>query len=168
MNLDGFQFIVPASDRQGHSEHEQFRMPKDMVTQALKIIASRRYPWLTLSDLYRAAIWNVVKELVNQSGGEIKSSIPMIEAAIGVVNRENERRRFRETIEAIHNEAMALVSGGDMPQARALYYEIRDIASKIPSEYWKHKYIREIDSRLGHLGGPRGVSLKPSEMEMDE
>lgn len=155
------EFRVPIYDAHGHSKNVQVHLHPGYVIEARRVVDSKHFPYRNTSDLIRHALkrhlhW-LNQELEKESiGGSILGTV---EAGMVLLQEEEIRAEHAENVGKLAAQVGVYVAAGQQERARVLVLRFRATLARIPDEYWRGEYLREIDERFGYLimGGNGGT-----------
>lgn len=144
------EFRVPGSDTQGNTERIQCRVIPGEYFQMLYLYQSKRFPYRSLGDLFRHAVYRHVRYL---SGLEldVKSVTRQVDAMIEVLVQEEFQQDFMNMFirtEAVIAKYTAVGANGE---ARRVLASLVDHMDGMPSGYWQVRYRKELVEKFGHL-----------------
>lgn len=142
-------FIIPASDHQGHSERVFCRVQPQHDRAMSEIMKKRHFPFRTQGDLMR---WCIVRGLkVLNRLDPMPGFIGMADAINDVLRQEMYLQEFVEMFNKMASVVQTHINNGAEGEARKLIAVILGHVRKIDEEYWRKKCEGEIGNRFGHL-----------------
>lgn len=150
---DPANFIVPASDSKGHSERYTFRLSISMHREVNTIVASKLFPFLDASDVYRWCVREGLEKL--NSMQEVPNSVfGQAEAALEVCREVIYHKQFEQMF-TVMDEAMEKVRGsGGFSEIRRLYARVQSAFEKMPEGHWRTHYLSTLRRKYLHLIDP--------------
>jgi len=158
------EFRVPASNKQGQSRSPQFRIIPNWVDVAETIVASKKFPYRTPSDLYRHALVTHIQylhkigDLPDKVGGMVQKSLIVDE----LLKYEEFESEFNDMLQRMTDTVQKRTEFGDEPGARRMVSSIYDVIMDMPDEGQRKMYSEIIRNRFGHLLEPDKGSKKGS------
>lgn len=143
-------FVIPASDAQGHSTKVGFRCNNAYVRRINIFISSKKFPYKTPSDLLRHALDRHLKYL-SQLEPEIGVEMASIEVVNEIINAKQERIDFGKSFEKLSLTVQDLLSRGAQGEAKRLVLEVSGKVERMDEGYWRDWYSQEIKNRFGYL-----------------
>lgn len=142
-------FVIPASDHQGHSERIFCRIQPQHDRAISVIMKSKRFPFRTTGDLVRWAVVRGVKVLNRMEPAQ--SFIGMADAINETLRQEMYLQEFMQMFGTMTTVIQTHISNGAEGEARKLLATVLGSVRKIEEEYWKGKCETEIGNRFGYL-----------------
>lgn len=159
------EFRQPVSDVHGHSQRLYFRVLPGYVREAAEIVASKQFPYSTISDLLRHGFTRHVRWLAGQMTDGIKR-LGWLEAVSEILRSEEESLAYHVVVDRMRKVVRELLRQGANGRARELVNSvIGSIRNDMSEDYWQERYHKEVHEEFGHLLTNTQVSLKPSKME---
>lgn len=159
-------FIIPASDHQGHSERVFCRIQPQHERAMSVIMKSRRFPFRTTGDLMR---WSIVRGLKVLNRMEpMPGFIGMADAINETLRQEMYIQEFMQMFGTMTTVVQTHIAAGADGEARKLITTILQSVRKIDEPYWKKKCEEEIGNRFGHLLEGEGRGRKGKLKGKDE
>jgi len=162
-----FDFIIPGSDHQGHSERIYCRTQPQHARALSKILNSHKFPFRTAGDIMR---WCVVRGL------KVLDKIEPLPGFLGTADVINEVLRqqlymqeFSSMFTTMTQVIQQHISAGAEGEARKLLSTVLGHIRKMEDEpYWRKKAEDEVKSRFGHLLEGKGKSTSLRVIGEDE
>lgn len=162
---DEKRYHVPATDAKGHSHRAQFYMPPVMMAQVQKIISSGRTPLRRNGDLYRVAVYHMVKE-IEMLDKEIPSVMRQVDAMLEITRDAEMAADFEEVFVRLSKQVSDHIGRNGENEARRLCLVIKKQIEKMPDGYWKRRYSEEFEQKFQHILSPnKRASFKKTEEE---
>jgi len=165
-------FKVPVSDSQGHSVNQYFRCLPGHERQIVKIVSSQRFPYRTKGDLLRHALKRHLDFLEDLQGDEeIPSVTRQVDAILEILHDDEYFAEFRFAMEKLKERVAKHVADGSDPEARRLILDVIAKVHRMPSGFWRNKYLDTIKLEFGKFinGGKMKLgNLTPEEEENDD
>ncbi len=143
-------FVIPASDHQGHSVKQGFRCNQAYVRRISVVINSKKFPYKTPSDLLRHALDRHLKHL-SQLEPEIPVDMASIEVVNEIINAAQERIDFGKSFDKLSLTVQDLLVRAPKGEAKRLILEVLRKVDRMEPGPWKDWYQQEIKRRFGHL-----------------
>lgn len=153
-------FIIPASDHQGHSERLYFRAQPQHERALSVIMKSRKFPFRTSGDMLR---WSFVRGLKVLNHLDPMPGFLGAADAIGeILKQEIYLQEFMHLFGTMEKVIQSHIAAGAGGEARRLLSVVLAQLEKIDEPYWKKKAQKEVRQRFGHLLESKGdkVSLR--------
>jgi len=145
------EFIVASSDTKGHSTPIGTRCTYGQVRSVQELLATKKFPYKTTSDLLRHALYRHIVWL-SELEPEINISLAYMQIANDIARTNQMHLEFLATIRSVESMVDQLIREGMKVEARAMVREIISKLEEHPStESWKKKLIEEIKKSFGHL-----------------
>ncbi len=144
------RYHVPARDTQGHSVRVQFHMPPVLLAQIQKIVASKMTPIRKNGDLYRVAVWHMVKE-IERLEGPIPSVIIKVDAILDIMRDDELASDFQAIFAKLGTRIADHMGRGAIGEATRLSLAVKKQIMGMPEGYWHDRYMTEFTDRFGHL-----------------
>lgn len=162
------EFIIPAQDMFGHSADVHYRVPPGYLREVSELMMVKHlFGWGTAADFHRWALrqgLNRAATFAKEQGHPRLSSLGEQTRAIEeAMAEELMQTRFVEQIGRLEKLVATLETGGDGARITKLVMKIREHAKAMDDEYWKKKWLKEIETRFGRWLRP--VSLQDFEEE---
>jgi len=158
---DDREFLIAASDKQGHSEMAQFRISPTWLRQVAELVHSGVFPYKTPSDLYRHALVSHVQWLHGKRRCPDKVRGMLCQTLImeEVLKDELIDRKFDAVLDGLSDDVRRLQESGSNLGAQQLVGTIWALLEASPDGTQKDAYKGKMRRQFGHLL-PRGpVSL---------
>lgn len=157
-------FVIAASDHQGHSERIFCRVQPQHERAISVITKSGKFPFKTNGDLIRWAVVRGIKVLDRLD--PMPGFLGAADAITEILRQEAYLQEFTTMFTTMERVMAVHVAAGAKGEARKLLQMILGKVRAIDEPHWKEKCEKEVMQRFGHLleGGGRG-KLKSSEEE---
>lgn len=147
------RFYTRATDKKGHSETVHLKIPPELASAIAHIVQSRAIPeYRTSQDMIRDAIFHRLRYL-RESGlldSRMVTVVGFEEFAQDLFTFEERMEAFGETIRQAEEWVRKL--GWNSAEARDMVGKLYAKALAIQdSEYWRNKYVEEIERKFGSL-----------------
>jgi Arc/MetJ-type ribon-helix-helix transcriptional regulator len=144
-------FIIPARDEKGVSVPVNLHIPPYLERQVEIIVASRRFPYLRVSDFVRHAVTRHCGWLM-----DIRYSIPRhMASTLATVHDALRDEEFSLQVEQSFIRMDHILAGhinrGDKTEAIKLYVRVRSRIMEAAPCSWKDRYLKEFDSKYSYL-----------------
>lgn len=148
-------YVVPATDAKNQSIRAMCRMQPAYWRIASEIIASKKYPFRVMGDLFRWCIVDGIKRLAQGAG--INSVVAHADTIMTILTDEDYQLQFAENFTAMKRVVDRYVERNATSKARELVTRIRSEIDKMPEGYWRDQYTNELETKYGQLlDGLRG------------
>ena len=147
--VDPLEFVIPASDNQGHSNRFWFRGNPQMAREVELMVTGTDFPYRTKGDLLRHAVHRHLKWLREQS--RVTSVSQQVDLMINLMRDEELHADFLTVFEMLSTRISQHVSNGSEGEAIRLVRMAQDHIGGMPDSYWKDRYLRELEVKFGHL-----------------
>lgn len=142
-------FVIPASDHQGHSERAYCRLQPQHHRAMGVIVGQRKFPFRTDGDLMRWAIVRGLKVL------NMLEPMPGFMGAADAITEILKQEMYLQELTAMFakmESVMAVhIANGAHGEARKLLTTILTQVRAIDEPYWKRKCEDDVMKRFGHL-----------------
>ncbi len=164
-----FDFIIPGSDHQGHSERVYCRVQPQHARALSKVLNSKRFPFRTTGDIMR---WSIVRGLkVLDRLEPMPGFLGMADAINDILKQQLYMQEFQSMFGMMSQVIQQHIASGAEGEARKLLTQVLGHVRKMEDEpYWQKKAEAEVKARFGHLlEGTNGkVSLRMGADNEDE
>lgn len=151
------RYIIPSRDQLGQSSREQFRCRPDYVRQMEIILASRKFPYITKSDIMRHALHELLAKLESET--PIPDSLfRKIEMANEILRHEEIERRIYELMDNLEQAITVCLRDGDRGEVIRLVGMIRYYLDGGDQSYWTDKALERLKKYEKFLEGT-GIKL---------
>lgn len=145
------EFLVDSSDSKGHSTPLGTRCTYGQVRSVQELLATKKFPYKTTSDLLRHALYRHIEWLCKLEP-EIKINLSYLQIANDIARTSQMHLEFLATIRTVGSMVDQLIREGMRVEARSMVREIISTLEDHPStESWKKMLIKEIKKGFGHL-----------------
>ena len=167
------QFIVPSNNHRGASERITFRCLPELKREIEELFYSKRWPYMTISDLMRHSLYRHAEWLASQSPAE--SNIAYLEALIQDLNREHELVLFQRVVEHLAEIVTEHLNAGDKDDAQRAVGKVLRAVDAMPKGNMRNRYEKQVlgqyGSLIGIVDGKKNlkeiVSLLPEDIVQD-
>ena len=156
---DPDNFQIPATDGKGHSARAQCYCSPDIDRTVDEIMASKKFPFRTKGDLFRWALVEGVRKLVQLEPDIDRSYLQQAEAIMDTLRDVERKQAFEVGIRMAAARVGSLLNEGATGEARRVVSEILHKVRQMPKSYWRLKWEKQIVESWGHLLQGTGVSL---------
>jgi len=158
-------YQYPSSNGQGEGFRIAFRVPPEMGRLAAVLFESKRWPYMTVSDLYRHAMYNHIVWLDEQDPAE--HGLQYLQALITQLTEEECNVQFGRMMHKLKSVIQAHVDEGDLDDASRVVTQVIGAIRGMPAGSMRSRYDREIMESWGEYVGEvveivRLVDLDPS------
>lgn len=142
-------FVVPASDHQGHSERIYCRV-QPQVERALGVVVdSRKFPFRTKGDVQR---WAVTRGLeVLELLGPMPGLIGAIDAINEILKQEMYMQEIKQMFVRMEGVIAQHLAAGAKGEAVKLAHSVLFRVRQIEEEHWRKTCEEDVKRRFGHL-----------------
>lgn len=164
-----FDFIIPGSDHQGHSERIYCRVQPQHARALSKILTQHKFPFRTIGDVMRWAVVRGLKVLdrMDPTPGFLGTADMINE----VLRQQMYMQEFVSMFGVMTTVVQQHIAAGADGEARKLLTAVLGLIRKMEDEpYWKKKCEDEVKGRFGHLleGQGKKTSLRVVGEQEDE
>lgn len=143
------EYVIPASDTQGHSARHYCRTIPQMARQVEQIVASRTFPYRTKGDLIRHAIHRHVRWLLGQK--PVVTVSGQVDTILEIMRDEEMNADFVMVFDKLGQRISTYLSSGANGEAVRLVRMIQENIKAMPEGFWRDRYEKQIRERYGHL-----------------
>lgn len=148
-------FVIPASDHQGHSERVWCRIQPQHDRAMSVVMKSGRFPFRTTGDCMR---WCIVRGLSVLNALEpMPGFIGAADAITEILRQEAYLQELTSMFAKMESVINAHVAAGAHGEARKLLTTILTRVRAIEEPYWKKKCEDDVIKRFGHLLEVKGT-----------
>lgn len=141
-------YRISPSDSQGRVERIWVRLPPYLIRSVQVLVSKGPYPWETVSDAYRFAIyWGL--RLLKNNPPPVVTLFAQTQAINDILTREQDNIQFRAIFEKLNTVVMEYQREGAMGEARRVLAEIDARINQMPAGYWQDKYRKALRDRFG-------------------
>lgn len=157
------QFIVPGQDQNGNSVRQWCRVVP-LLDRAMDVLfASRKFPFKSKGDLMRWCIKTGVERL-DEMEPVAGSVIIQVEAMMAILRDEELNHSFMTVFNTMGQTVGMHIQAQAIGEARRVITMMRAQIMKMDDGYWRQRYIRELDTKFGHLiKGVKGAGIGESQ-----
>lgn len=142
-------FIIPASDHQGHSERVFCRIQPQHERAMSVVMKSGHFPFRTTGDLMR---WSIVRGLkVLDKLDPMPGFLGAADAITEILRQEVYLQELTAMFQKMESVMATHVANGAHGEARRLLTVVLQKVRAIDEPYWKGKCEADVLSRFGHL-----------------
>lgn len=148
-------FVIPASDHQGHSERMYCRVQPQIERAVGLMVKAHKFPFRTEGDLMRWAIVRGLKVLNHME--PMPGFLGAVDAITEILRQEIYLQELTSMFGKMEQVINAHIAAGANGEARKMLTQILSRIRQIEEPYWKKKCEGDIMKRFGHLlevGGP--------------
>ncbi len=143
-------FVTPSQDTKGHSAKFWFRAPEGLEAQVGIIMAARRFPYKTASDLYRHALVRHLQWLSTLEP-EMKSVMSQVQVVLNLMREEQFNLEYQGVFEEVSRTVSRYLAGGHEVEARRVVERCQSEFEAMPEGFWRDQYTGELSRRFGYL-----------------
>ena len=141
------EFFVKPTDEKGHGEKLNARVTPDLARLVEIVVASKKFPYKTSSDLFRDAIWRLCGLLApvvdSHQASDLMTRLNMMES----LNEEHEGyEKLAQVVNGLGLRLLAIKSPG---HKKELIKEQFELARGIRNDYWRELIIEMIKEKYG-------------------
>lgn len=142
-------FVIPASDHQGHSERIYCRVQPQHDRAISVLMKSGKFPFRTPGDFMR---WSVVRGLqVCHYLDPMPGFLGAADAITEILRQEVYLQELTSMFQKMESVMATHVANGAHGEARKLLTTILTRVRAIDEPYWKRKCEEDVMKRFGHL-----------------
>lgn len=151
--FDPSEFIVPANDTKGHSVPIHFRAASSVDRAIKQVVASRRFPYITPSDLMRHAIVRHLEWLTEVADlPQCRSMISMMKLEHDHIRREMEEATCTEHFTLVQQSVRELLSKpGGKREAQRMVARALSVVRQMPEGFYRDQHLVRLEDEFGHL-----------------
>jgi len=150
-------FVIPASDHQGHSERIYCRIQPQHARALSKILGTKNFPFRTIGDIQR---WCVIRGMKVLNRLEpMPGFMGMADAINEVLRQEMYMQEFNQMFTTMSQVIQGHINAGATGEARRLLTTVLKHIRNIQEDYWKKKAEEEVRTRFGHLLESQGRTV---------
>lgn len=141
------QFFIKPTDERGHGDKVQARIPPDLARIVEIIVASKRFPYQTVSDLFRDSIWRLAGLLAPKVDSfELTTIIAQLRASEELLKPVEAGEKLLKVLDNLGLRLMALDSNDER---KRLVKTIEKEFGRVREPYWKERALRTLKERYG-------------------
>lgn len=143
-------FVIPGQDNNGNSIREWFRVPPLLDRAMDVILGSRKFPFKNKGDLMRWCVKrgvDVLEEMEPMEG----SVTAQVDAMIYALNGESAAHQFMTLFNTMSATVGEHIQAQALGEARRVISDMTGLIKKIDNEYWRRRYLEELEKRFGYL-----------------
>jgi hypothetical protein len=157
------QFIIPSNNHRGASERIAFRVLPELKRELEELFYSKRWPYMTFSDLCRHGLYRHCEWLAAQSPSE--ANIPYLEALIQTLNREHELILFQRVVDQLGEIVTEHIDAGNKDDAERSILKVLGAIDSMPQGSMRKKYEEQVLRKFGTvIGVLDGRPLEPGKI----
>lgn len=160
-------FVIPASDHQGHSERVYCRIQPQHERAISVIMKSHKFPFRTAGDFMR---WAIVRGLkVCNSLEPMPGFMGAADAITEILRQEMYLQELTAMFAKMEGTMATHIANGAHGEARKMLTTILTNIRAIDEPYWKKKCEEDVMKRFGHLlEGGRGSGKGKAQLNVRE
>lgn len=159
-------FIIPASDHQGHSERVFCRLQPQHDRAMSVVMKSGNFPFRTSGDLMRWAIVRGLKVLNRLE--PMPGFLGAADAITEILRQEVYQQELTHMFAKMESVMAAHIAAGAGGEARKLLTTILAKVRVIDEPYWKEKCEADVMRRFGHLLEGKGAGKGKARLAAEE
>lgn len=138
------EWVVPATDAKGHSVRESVRIPPVMHRAIEVLVASKRFPYKTVGDFVRHAIYRNLFFCHRRADDVPRHLLSVAESVIVQMRDEHQMMTMRAAIEATVKTLSQHATDGNVAMVRQIIGQIHSMLSQIDkNSAWKKQFLRQ-------------------------
>jgi Arc/MetJ-type ribon-helix-helix transcriptional regulator len=156
--------VVPAQDAKGHSARLWVRVPPGVERQMEILIAAKKLPYKTVSDMIRHAISRHLEFLHVHKGGAPRHLMTSIRATDELVREDDLRAAAEESFRALNRRIEDHLDKGDNQEAVRLLAFVQQEIRAVAECGWKKRFMARFTRNYGRYlqtGGAISTELTP-------
>lgn len=158
-------FVIPASDHQGHSERVYCRLQPAHDRAMAVVLKEAKFPFRTEGDLMR---WCIVRGLkVLDRLEPMPGFLGAADAITEILREEVYLQELTAMFAKMESVIASHVASGAHGEARKLLTKVLTRIRAIDEPYWKRKCEEDVMRRFGHLMEGKGKTKLLNEEEGD-
>ena len=142
-------FVIPVSDKNGHNGTEGFKCQYAYSRRIDVILATKKFPYSTRSDVLRHALHRHLDWL-----SEIEPEIPnmaSLELVNDIIKAAAAEREFTSSFEGLCKEVQSMQNKGATEEAQRMVKNALRQAKQMNPSYWTGWYIQQIEEKFAAL-----------------
>lgn len=149
-DYDPSEFFVPSSDEKGHNDQFRFRSLRAFTRRMNEVLASKKFPFTTATDVMRYCMWIGLKRL------DHLEPVSTIQGQINLVRELLMEAEFQQTFADTFVEAERVINRyleqDDRGAARNLVGRMLNQIKRMPGETnWQAKYEKRLQDKFGWI-----------------
>lgn len=163
-------FLIAASDEKGNNINPPFRIPMGYHREVEKLVASRQFPFITVSDCYRFCVVYGIKFL-RDFEPDVESFMYTLDSINRALMDEKRMIEFAESFSRMQDiiEKQLSFKGGKR-RAIELLYNLSQQIESAPPGFWRSTYRKMFRDKWGHLirGDAPEMELSDDELTAED
>lgn len=156
---DWDEFVIPSRDQKGMSSRAIFRIQPGHQRQAEIFLASRRFPYRTIGDLFRHAIDRHLKYLQSLEPGDL-SMLGAVDQISYMIRDDQFWGEMEGVFKSMADRTQMYLDRGDYGDARRIMAQIRTAIDDIPDYQWRVRYRQRFTQQFGSFLTPGEAAPK--------
>lgn len=145
------EFIVPATDRHGHSKPEALAMPPGMQAEIENIVSSRVFPYRRTGEVWRHAMMRHLA-WIRKLEPKMKSSYyGALLAEQEILREELFKQQTEQTFKFQEERLGMLLERGDEDEACMLAFRLYEQMEHLPHTSWKQRFQKRFNRQYAGL-----------------
>jgi hypothetical protein len=156
--FDPAEFNVPANDTKGHGVLLHFRAPHQFQRSMQVVVASRKFPYTTVSDLIRHALLRHLDWLTEIADiAPAKSLLSVLHTSIDHMRDEEIHREQEDHFARLQSRVDDLMATPDgANEARRIIAREIDRVREAPESFYRDRYLGKLERHFGTVLGANG------------
>jgi len=142
-------YTYPSGNSKGEGQRITVRIPPELLRIMQVFFDSKRWPYMTFSDMHRHALFNHVEWLDDQGAQE--SELQYLRAMTIALNAEDARVHFNRVMDKLKDVIEAHVEHGDMDDASRVVNQMLGAIMSMPSGGMRARYEGTVREMYGVL-----------------
>jgi len=141
------EFFVKPTDEKGHGDKVSARVPPDLSRLVEVIVASKKFPYKTSSDLFRDAIWRLAALLSPHidsfEGTTIIARLNIMEEIL------KPYRAGEKLVAEIDSLGLSLLALDSLSEKKRLVGITKENLEQVSSPYWRERALKLLREKYG-------------------
>lgn len=142
-------YVVPATNARGNNVRAMCRVPPEMMRIAADVVASKKYPFRVMGDLFRYCISIGLEELA--AGAGIKSVRAQAEIIKEMNLDEEYYVQFTDVFRQMKTNVERHLENGEVSRARVFLHRVWAQIKLMPKDAWQKQYEDEFLRKYGNI-----------------
>ena len=148
---DPEQFIFHATDKKGknkiHATLNKIAVPPEIAQILNEIITKGKFPYRTVGDIQRDALYHRIWWLINNWDGGYGDMLQRVRSIDAILLQEEARLDFERHIQQLGDIVNAV---RDSPEhQKRIINSVAEEVYSMPDGYWKDRYVSQLKSSFG-------------------
>lgn len=157
-NIDPREFVIPASDRKGHSERVWVRIQAGHDRQLSTVLNSKWFPYQSKGDIIRHALARHLAWL--ETIAPVPSVTAQVNSIIELIREEQFDTELQDIIHKMEEQISLYLAAGQVGRAKSLVSRILSKIDQMPEGEWKDVYKKMINDKYASFISGTSVKLR--------